>query len=309
MVVMVNLSKRTIIIILGILFTIFVVLLLVALSIEGPTADQSGPLAGILPPPIPTDIPLTPTSQPGEAAVEAADISVGTPPDSSPGLPTATPIGAVPGLVLTPADELPDLSDVIVTETGATPLPAETLLQYESSGSGSTPEFDLPPGMYRVFFATDSPSSVVTPVVLDGDCSTYPLFIESKAVEGSATYRSTGCRVRFDVNEVDGEWTIIVESVTKEGVSTVPVNLSGDGPTTSSLIDLPAGDYHLDLQTDSPYSMVIPIVVDGPCLERPVILAENPGHFEATYRSMGCQIVFQISSVTDTWNLTIILDN
>jgi hypothetical protein len=309
---MIKVSKRTVFIVLGVLFTIFVVLLLVALSLARTTGDQAGPLAAILPPSIPTDISLTSTPLQAEIESEAgsiADIPVGTPPDSSPGLPTATQIGAVPGLILTPADELPPLDDIIVLEVEHTPLPPETILQDEGSGAGSTPVFDLPPGMYRIFFATGSPNSIVIPVVLEGDCSTYPLFVESNPVEGSTIYRSTGCQVRFDVKEVEGDWTIRVDTVTKDGLSTVPVDLSGDGPSTSNLIDLPAGDYHLDLESDSPYSMVIPMVVDGPCLEQPVILAENPGHFEATYRSMGCQIVFQISSVTDTWNLAITLDD
>jgi hypothetical protein len=85
----------------------------------------------------------------------------------------------------------------------------------------------------------------------------------------------------------------------------VPLTLSGDAPSASGLVDLPQGDYHLTLVTESTYGMVVPVVADGECLERPVFLLTEPGTHQATYRSTGCQIVFQVDSVTAAWELAI----
>lgn len=191
------------------------------------------------------------------------------------------------------------------TASEPTPLPPAVVLDASGSGQGSTPEVDLPPGVYRVFFDTDVSGARVAPVALEGHCSASQLFPGTTSPEESATYRSTGCRVRFDVEGISAGWTLRVETVTMGGMLTPPVAFSGDGPTTTGLIDLPEGDYLVAFGTNSPYSMVTPIIVGGPCLERPILILTESGQFEATYQSTGCQVVFQVSSVTAGWELTI----
>ena len=84
------------------------------------------------------------------------------------------------------------------------------------------------------------------------------------------------------------------------------MTVAGDGPATSPVVDLPQGQYPIVLRTESPYSLVIPIVVSGPCLERPIFVQSEPGTFETSYDSRGCQIVFQVSKVTADWEFAVL---
>jgi hypothetical protein len=247
---------------------------------NGPTMTNT-PIASPTPTATPTQatIPAVPTDSPPEATPSA--------PESGSLTPTATPSPTT-----TPALE-------------ATPLPPAVVLTASGQGDGVTPEVDLPPGVYRVVFQTVAAGGTITPEVIEGVCSATPLFSGTTAPEEGTTYRSTGCRVRFGVAGAGGEWTLTVETATRGGLLTPPAAFSGDGPMTTGLIDLPAGNYRIAFSTDSPYSMVTPIVVSGPCLERPILMLTGPGQFEATYSSGGCQVVFQVSSVTAHWELNV----
>ncbi len=248
--------------------------------------------AAPVPPPIPTRLPLTATLPPATAALAE---SAGSPEPTGAPLPTATLIPSA-----TPAGP----TATFIPEEEPTELPPAVVAQQSSQTSGVTDPVDLPPGLYRVFFQTDAAASVVTPVVLEGDCGAYTLFETEGPFAGSATYRSTGCRVQFAISG-GGSWQLVVETATRAGALSPPAGFSGDGPTATDRVQLPEGEYRLILETESPFSMVTPIVVRGPCLERPVILASAPGRYQAIYRSLGCEIVFEISSVTAYWELIV----
>jgi hypothetical protein len=153
-----------------------------------------------------------------------------------------------------------------------------------------------------VFFMSDA-AATVTPVVLEGECSTYTLLETDAAFEGSATYRSTGCRVQFEVASA-ADWTLSVETATRAGIVTLPATFSGTGSTTTDLVDLPEGELVLTFHVSSPYSLVTPIIVTGDCLERPIFALSEAGDFEAAYLSYGCEIIFEINASAD-WELTI----
>lgn len=184
--------------------------------------------------------------------------------------------------------------------------PLQGGLSETGSGPGQTPPVDLPQDVYRVLVRSDQPLGSLAPVVEEGVCGEYPIFANLPGpFEGSATYRSTGCRIHFVVTGTTGDWALAVEPVSQDGPLTAPVTLSGDAPATTGLIDMPQGEYPIVIETESPYTQVIPVVVDGPCLERPIFLLSEPGTFETTYESRGCQIIFQVSSVTASWELAI----
>lgn len=183
---------------------------------------------------------------------------------------------------------------------------AEGDVPLQGEGPAVTAPVDLPPGLYRFTFQTDGSFDTVGPVVEEGQCGDYPFFIDEPApFEGSATYRSLDCRVHFEVTNPTGQWAIAVEAVTTDQAVTVPTTFSGDRPTTTGPVYLPRGRYLLAISTDSPYSMITPIIIDGLCMERSVLVLTEPGHLETPYYSDGCQIVFQIGNVTDHWEFSV----
>jgi hypothetical protein len=179
-------------------------------------------------------------------------------------------------------------------------------LEEIGEGPGVTSSIDLPPGVYRFLFQTESSFGTIHPVVEEGTCADFPLFINEPApFEGSATYRSLGCRVHFEVSDATGDWAITVEAITESELLKVPATFSGDKPTTIGPVDVPQGEYVFAMKTNSPYSMVTPIIVDGLCMERSVFVLAEPGEFETNYYSAGCQIIFQVSNVTENWEFMI----
>jgi hypothetical protein len=227
-------------------------------------------------------------------------------------LPTA-PASAEPNSASAATDSQEDAPETTHSETvepDATPeevAPLSGGLTHTGVGSGRTPLAELPPDVYRVFLTSEGAIDVFKPIVEEGSCSQHLLFAGlTGPFQGSATYRSTGCLVRFELGGDSGSWTVVVEPASEGGVLSVPVTLNGDSPRTSGLVDLPEGDYRLEFVTESPYSLVIPIVVNGPCLERPIFVLSGPGTFETTYESRGCEIVFQVSKVTAEWKLAVL---
>lgn len=251
-----------------------------------PTPEDGPTLAEVSPAPV----------SPTETATQMTAAS--SPTDTTPEQPAAS----------APDEEAPTPTETPLpppTPSEPTPLPPAIVLTASGQGDGATPEVDLPPGVYRVVFQTVAAGGEVTPEVIEGYCTATPLFSGTTAPEESATYRSTGCRVRFLVNAPGGNWTLTAETATLGGLLAPPASFSGDGPATTELVDLPAGNYRIAFSTSSPYSMVTPIVVGGPCLERPILMLTGPGQFEAVYSSPGCQVVFQVSSVTASWELAV----
>lgn len=227
--------------------------------------------------------------------------------------PIATP-GDSGGYTIQPATEVaadqPTATFTATVKPAATSeptsLPPGLVLAYTGSASGQTPAVDLPEGMYRVFIRADSAFGALRAVVEDGVCSEHPLFADvSGPLAGSAVYRSTGCRVRFEMEDTSGGWEITVETAAQDAPLTPPLTTSGDGPAATGVIDLPVGEYLLVFTTNSPYSMVVAIVVEGLCLERPVFLLTGPGTFETVYSSQGCQVIFEVGSVQSGWELSI----
>lgn len=266
--------------------------------------------ASPLPPGIPTDLPLTWTpgvpagsapamvETPSATAIQA---SVGDAP--LPAGSTPRPGGSVlPASTTGEFTSTPTASPVASFEPTAQP-PAVVAAETQQ-GPGSSAEYELSSGVYRVLFRSDT-ASTVRVSVLEGVCNEVVLFETSGPFDGSATYRSTGCRVRFDVSGSPNMWTLVVETASHTGMVTLPAALQGEGPEAAPLIAFPEGVYRIIFTTTSQYSMVVPIVVRGPCLERPIFLLTQPGQYEETYTSYGCEIVFEISSVTGAWELRI----
>jgi hypothetical protein len=239
-----------------------------------------------------------------QAASDRVADTITSGPTSTP-LPTLTP---TPTLTITPTFE--PVSETVTLWPPPT-LASLTLLTatYEplSQGADSHSEaLDLPAGVYRIRVQSAEGFAALVPVVEDGMCATYPLFLNGAAAfDGSATYTSTGCRVRFEMRNASGEWALTVETAAQGGRLAVPQTLSGDQPAASPLMNLPAGEYNLVIITKSPYTQVIPVVVAGTCLERPVFLLNEPGQYKATYFSTGCEIIFQIDAVTADWEFNI----
>jgi hypothetical protein len=181
-----------------------------------------------------------------------------------------------------------------------------TVIAETQAGPGVSKSFNLPEGQYRVTFHADMGFELVLPVVESGDCGSEPLF-ESGAepFDGDAIYWSTGCRVHFEVVGAVGGWSLNVETLGGENARPVPLEVSGDGPDLSPLVDLPAGNYLVAVGSQGPTIVVTPIVVDGECLERPIIVATAPGSYQSRYTSAGCRVIFQISSANGAWVLSI----
>jgi len=238
-----------------------------------------------------TELILAPSPTPADSPAEA----VPTVPASPTAVPTE-PDAEAPSATLTPT----------VTDPQNLP-PLAGPQELAGAGSSSTAPVNLAQGLYRLYIETDGDFGAVGPVVDEGDCGEIPFFTNASGpFEGGATYRSTGCLVHFEVSETSGGWSITVEPAAEGGLLAVPAAFSGDAPSASGLVDLPEGDYHLTLVTESTYSMVVPIVASGDCLERPVFLLTEPGTHQTTYRSTGCLIVFQIDNVSAAWELAIV---
>jgi hypothetical protein len=294
-------------VLLAVVFVVVAALVLAVLLIVEGRGNGAAPVAtgaSPTPPGIPTHLPGAPTpfvvSSPG-------------PLPSATHTPAPTPSGSG-GYTLQPATEItadqPTAPFTPTVEPAATPeppsLPPGVVLAYAGSASGQTPAVDLPEGMYRVFIRADSAFGALRAVVEDGVCSEHPLFADvSGPLAGSAVYRSTGCRVRFEMEDTSGGWEITVETAAQDAPLTLPLTTSGDGPAATGVIDLPVGEYLLVFTTDNPYSMVVAIVVEGLCLERPVFLLTGPGTFEAVYSSQGCRVIFEVGSVQSGWELSI----
>jgi hypothetical protein len=294
-------SNRTLWLIAGITAAVLALAAIVALAVVAIRLGATSGTTATAP-----TMPPTPTSSPGEATPIVA---------ASPSPSMLSPIPPRPGA--TAAEEaapLPEQPTALATggptatpTLTMTPLPPGVVLAHSGDGPGATPTVELPEGVYRVFFQTDAPFDALEPVVEEGPCDENPFFDETSGpFEGSATYRSIGCRVHFQVSGIDGSWTLTVETADGSGLLTPPASFSGDGPATTDLIDLPVGDYLLVFTTDSPYSMVVAIVTDGLCREWPVFLLTEPGRFETPYNSTGCRVVFQVGSVTAGWELSIL---
>lgn len=230
-------------------------------------------------------------------------------------VPSAT-IGPTQTHQITPATPLgessptPTLTPPPIDDSTPTLQPPAILLSFSGDGPGQTSPVELPPGVYRVILKTQAGFDALTPIVVSGECSAYTLFQDEPGpFEGSATYRSIGCRVAFELTGIGGPWTLTVETATQGDLLAPPLTLSGSKPATSDLIDLPAGEYRVVLDTRSQYTMLVVIVVGGDCLERPIILATEPGRYQTGYSSAGCLIVLQIGSVTDFWEISLTPDD
>jgi len=223
----------------------------------------------------------------------------------------ATP-NAAPRITVTPTPSvtptfLPPEPTQLTVEGSSTPskIPPATVAVATVAGSNLSEPFDLPGGLYRVTLRTDGGFSVMQPIVEDGACSEFPLFgTWSGPFEGSASYRSTGCRVRFEVIGIQVMWSVEVALEVTVTSPIFPITFSGSGPATSDIIDLQEGEYNIHFTTSSP-ALVTPIIRDGLCLERPVILATQPGIYDGAYVSTGCKLLFQISDAVTEWILVI----
>jgi hypothetical protein len=276
--------RRTTIIL---IILIVIMLLIIALALMLIGADRFSPQSPVMPlsrtpPAIPSDLPLS--STPGIPSFSSEPTLTAT----ASAIPTERP----------PTQPLPTDAN----EVSPTPQPPDVVIEEAQPAAGSTDPFDLPVGVYRVFFMSDA-AAAVTPVVLEGECSTYTLIESDGPFEGSATYRSTGCRVQFEVIS-EADWTLSVETATRAGIVTLPATFSGTGPTTTDLVDLPEGEHVLTFHVSSPFSLVTPIVVTGDCLERPIFALSEAGDYTETYLSYGCEVIFEINASAD-WELTI----
>ena len=285
----------------GLIALIMVLALLVLLTFSN---GPGGVLAGLAQA-SPTPAPVSAGAFAGEAAVSLSESpDTGEAASQAASLPSTGPdVAPQPDL---PPESVSEVSGDTGTEAQSDQQSGSDSAQ-TGSGPGVTPQVDLSPGIYRVFVRAEDSFDSVRPVVDEGQCGQYPFFTSMPGpFEGSATYRSTGCRVHFEITGTGGDWSITVEPAAQSGLLTVPVTFSGDKPATTDRVDLPEGEYRLYLTTSSQYSMVVPIIAEGLCLERPVFLETTPGQFETTYKSTGCQIVFQISSVTAGWEFSIL---
>jgi hypothetical protein len=296
-------SNRTLWLIAGITAAVLLLAAIVALAVVAIRLGATRGTTATAP-----TMPPTPTQSPGEATPAAAESPSPSMLSPIPPRPGATAAGDAAPLPEQPTALPTGLPTATPTPTlTMTPLPPGVVLAHSGDGPGATPTVELPEGVYRVFFQTDAPFDALEPVVEEGPCDENPFFDETSGpFEGSATYRSIGCRVHFQVSGIDGSWTLTVETADGSGLLTPPASFSGDGPATTDLIDLPVGDYLLVFTTDSPYSMVVAIVTDGLCREWPVFLLTEPGRFETPYNSTGCRVVFQVGSVTAGWELSIL---
>ena len=68
-------------------------------------------------------------------------------------------------------------------------------------------------------------------------------------------------------------------------------------PTATPLLAAP--------QAITPTFTVTPLIINGECLERPILVASAPGSYQTVYESAGCRVVFQISAATAPWTLTV----
>lgn len=192
-----------------------------------------------------------------------------------------------------------------VTAGILSPQTGTVIIDDQQAAPGLTQLFGLPAGVYRIVYSTNAQSSTVTPVVKEGECSDYAVFDLITPFDGSATYRSLGCKIQFEIMGASGTWHLKVERFAQEAAKMPPVAFSGKGPAATDLVNLPAGEYVVSLETNSEYSAVTSIVQDGPCREWPIIQATGPGTYQADYTSEDCQVIFEIGSVTSDWTLHI----
>jgi hypothetical protein len=249
----------------------------------------------------------TPASQITGAASATALESAGITSTRAPRI--AAGVSATPEIpaTRTPTFEPPPPTVLTLAATYApTDLPPATLMAETQTGPGATRTFDLPPGLYRVVFRADAAFDRVTPVVEDGDCGSEPLLDGAPGpLEASAVYRSTGCRVHFEVDGAVGGWSLRVETAASSQSMAVPLSVQGSLPLATGEVDLPAGRYNVAVESQSPALVLTPLIVDGLCLERPILVLTAPGSYQAIYTSTGCRVVFQISAVTGPWRLVI----
>ena len=227
--------------------------------------------------------------------------------ESQAATPSATPRITVTSTPSVTPTFLPLEPTQLTVEGSSTPseIPPATAAVATVAGSQLSEPFDLPSGLYRVTLRTDGGFTVMQPIVEDGACSEFPLFgTWSGPFEGSASYRSTGCQVRFEVVGIQDTWSVEVALEVTVTSPIFPITISGGGPATSDIIDLHEGEYNIHFTTGSP-ALVTPIIRDGLCLERPVIVATQPGSYDAAYISTGCKLLFQISDAAAEWILVI----
>jgi hypothetical protein len=157
-----------------------------------------------------------------------------------------------------------------------------------------------------VTFRAEDGFELVLPIVEEGDCGSEPLFYgEPGPFEGSATYRSSDCRLHFEITGAGGGWSLDVDSIPASAAQSPPLTLEGDAPLTSGVIDLPEGRYTVAVESQSEVLLVTPLVLDGECLERPILVLTAPGSYKTTYESAGCRVVFQIGAATGPWTLVV----
>ena len=285
--------------VLPILTGIGILLFALAVVIFWPRSGAEVNTAPLTESPLPPEIPTHPLLTETNAAKQIATDSV-IPEDSTQPPATVEPTTGQSIAALSETSQpTPITIDTLSPETGV------IIIEDQQTAPGLTQVFDLPEGVYRVVYSTDAQSSTVTPIVKEGECSDYAVFDLIAPFEGSATYRSTGCKIQFEITGGSGAWHLAVERFEQEAAKTPPVTFSGEGPETTDIVNLPAGEYIVSLETNSEYSAVTSIVQEGPCNEWPIIQATGPGTYQTDYTSDDCRVIFQISSVTSDWTLHI----
>ena len=220
--------------------------------------------------------------------------------------PTPAPALAAPGLAASHTPTFAPPPSASPSPIVSADAPPPTAVLATRTGPGVSQTFDLPQGLYRVIFHADAGFDLVLPVVEQGDCGSEPLFDSgSGSYDGSATYESSGCRLHFEVDGAGGGWSIAIAPLTDAAPRSLPLSMSGSTPATSDVLDLPKGTYRVAAENRGTSLVVTPLVLDGECLERPILVASAPGSYQTTYDSAGCKVIFQVSLTGGPWTLTV----
>lgn len=200
------------------------------------------------------------------------------------------------------------------------PVDQPPVFEISARGKKITDVVDLPRGGYRVDAQVSDNSFILKLIVVEGNCSDDLIFnelnMDSNRLTLSGLLVSSGCSIIFETDNVSGNWSIALRSITDEDVLAKSlleiengVNISGKGRALTMPTLLEAGIWKISATVSDRSFILSPRVLIGDCDERSIMneLDFNSKSLELStvFRvpTGGCIIYWETNNVDGEWEL------
>lgn len=202
------------------------------------------------------------------------------------------------------------------------PVEQEPIVTLEGRGKQITDVVELPASAYRIDASIQDNAFILKSITLDGDCDDDSIFNEldfdRNRLEISALFVSSGCSFIFEVDNVDGNWSLEIRNVLDEEfflesvlIVETGTSMSGRGRQVTMPTLLSEGIWTITAVVRDQAFIMRPQVLLGDCSSSSVF---NELDFDATTLELstvyrvdeedGCAVFWETYNVEGEWTVT-----